>query len=782
MMVIVISSCVKMPKRDDNFLPESPVGTIPYDFDWKTIKTIDLTINVTPVSGTSNSGFHIIKVYNTPLLNSGSLVATGGAKPGTPYSVKISVSTPTEFLYIHETKPNGLSKVTELKVTSNTINTTLSGIAEQAPGLESPFAANAASQFAYTDITLPTQYDVTVNNNSSLNIVGFNTGQTSTYGNQYKSYLIPAGFTRTANINFGNYLQHAILYVQGNLSINSRADLNKMSIVVLSGGSVTVKGLATGTIEVDIPAVYIQSGANFTSSDIVNVSNATMVNKGAINSNKKIDINNSSEFYNEGTVQLTGKNTELHVTNLGSMYNSGQVTSPKVSVTTNGTMTNLSGAVITAETWYQTNGSILYNHGEVAATKEFTNSGGGTVYNFCHITAKETSFQQMTAFLETGSLWNSQSFSVNNSTINMVGGSMFLTGKINSIYGMSVTSNSDSFSLFQSTGTVPVLTWANTSISGKVEFVYTGLTAANRSSYESVLSNGAILNDEQTKNIPGTSCNGSLGQIDEDDDPGTDPVFANYFPSQGGWATYAFEDQWPLKGDYDLNDMVILFRVTTLHNASNQILELIFDYNIQAAGAIRDISAAFQLDNVMASAVGSVTGQVAGSNSPFNIAPNGAENGAVKAIIPVFNSAKNVVSFSGYLNTERGSYIPAPFNQVKVVFSSPVEPSMITMGSFNFFISVDTRGNEIHLPGYLATEKFNSGLASGASLHPSDMFKYQDGMMWGLMFPTSFNYVIEGQSIVNAYTHFAAWAVSGGVEYPDWYNDSEGYRNVELIY
>src|SRR3989339_79830 len=777
--LMLLASCVKMPKRIDNELPVSPLGAIPYDFDWRTIKTIDLTLNVTSAGESYNAGVHILKIYNSPLLNTGSLIATGAAKPGVPYMVKISISTPTEYLYIHETKPNGLTSVTPLQVNSSLINKTLTKSSQEHIDNNTPFAANATSAFAYSDITIPTQFDVIVNSNSSLNIVGYNTGQTSAYGNLYKSYLIPSGFTRTANIGFGNYLQHAVLYVQGSLNINSKAELNKMSIVVLSGGSVTVKGISTGVIEADFPVIYIQNGAALASSDIVNISNATMVNKGTTTTSKKIDINNSSYFYNEGSLQITGNNNELHITNFGAMFNSGPVNVPKISVTTNGTFNNSPGTVVTTSDWYQSNGSFLNNHGEIAATTKFSNSGGGTVNNFCLITANVTDFQQMTANLEPGSLWNSQSFAVNNSTINMAGGSMFLTGRITNIYGFNVTSSSASYSLFKSTGSVPAFTWSATSFSGNIEFVYTGLTAANRSSYESSLSNGAIIGNEQTKNIPGTTCNGSLGQIEADDDPGTGPTFASYFPSQSGWATYAFEDQWPLKGDYDLNDLVVRFRLTTIHNSSNQVIELLFDYSVLAVGAVKSISAAFQLDNILASAVGSVTGQIAGGSNPFGISSNGTETGASKAIIPVFNNAKNVVPFSGYLNTIKGEYTPTPYNQVKVVFSSPVNQSLMSISSFNFFISVDSRGLEIHLPGYSATEKFNSSSAGG-NLHPSDMFKYSDGMMWGLMFPSDFSYSAEGNSIVQTYTHFAAWAVSGGAEYSDWYSDKAGYRNNEL--
>ncbi|HCV14972.1 MAG TPA: hypothetical protein DF637_01375 [Rikenellaceae bacterium] len=781
--LVVLASCVKIPDDAQPRLPLSPIGTIPYDFDWKTIKTLDLTVNITPLGGSLNSNSHIIRVYNSPLLNSGSLIASGAAKLNEPYKVRISVSTPTQELYIHETKPNGLVSVSTVQVNSAVINTTLT---KSAIGYENGnvFGANAISEPIFDDITVPTQFDVTINNNGSLNIIGFNTGQSSAYGNTYKSYLIPSGFTRTGNINFGNYLQHAVLYVRGTLNLSSKADLNKMSIVVLAGGSVSVKGVSVGVLEADFPVLYIQNGGTFTPSAEVNISNAKFVNKGTVTTSKRIDINNNSEFHNEGTLNMTSnkKSDDLLITNHGFGYNSGTINALNVSVTTNGGITNFPGGIITTAEWYQTNGSVLNNHGEIAATVKFGNSGGGTVNNYCLITANETSMQQMTAVLESGSLWNSQKFNANISTINMKAASMFLTGQITSIWDFHVSSTSSTFSVFKSTGAVPAFTWANTTMSGNIEFVFTGLTTANRSSYEPFLSNGAIINAAQTKNIPGTTCNGSLGQIEPDDDPGTTPSFYTYFPSQSGWATYAFEDLWPSKGDYDLNDLVLQFRVTSALNSSNQIIELYFDYRVVAVGAIKQISAAFQLDNVSASAISSVAGQITGGNSPFSFASNGVESGVTKAIIPIFNHTTNVVSYSGFLNTTRDSYVSTSFNQIKVVFGTPVPQANIGMDSFNFFISVDDRGTEIHLPGYMATEKFNNSATSGASLHPSDKFRYSDGMMWGLMFPSDFSYALEGNSIVTAYTHFAAWATSGGTQYADWYLDLPGYRNYEFIY
>lgn len=786
-----------MPDSDPN-IPDDGELNIPSNFDWKTVKELNVTISVSAVSGLSDK-VHIIRIYNSPLLNSSALIATGAAKPNSPYVVKLSVSAPTESLYIHETKPNGLVKVTPLEVKSATLSIALNNLFDTGSIFtKSSDVLRQNASFTSPTITIPTGYDQIIDNNAALNTLGFNTGESSSFGNRYKSYLIPSGFTRTANIDFSNYRSHAIIYVQGTLNISGEISLNNSSIVVLNGGRVTSGGMKTSTFANmsanPVPIIYIYNGAIVTSVKHISLSNTiNAVNKGTLildGNNFDIDMNTGSKLYNEGTIEVKNSRSEFLVTNSSQVFNSGTIKTPKMDLTVSATLFNDLSATVEVGTWYQSNGTVLNNHGEVVATVKFSNSGGGTVNNFCRIAALETDLTQITANLESGSLWNTQNFKVNNSSISMVGGSMFLTANISDIFRMNLNAPSASFALFKNTGNMPDLRYAQTTFTGNVEYVQSTLTAGTvangRGLYEGSFSGGAILTKDQTKNITGTSCNGSLGQID----PGTggggdtpDPLFGIFFPSETGWGTYAFEDQWPAKGDYDLNDFVTAFRVSFYANSSNLITELHFDYKILAVGATLTISSGFQLNNVPASNISSVTGQLLdGATTPFQTGSNGAESGVTTAVIPLFNNTKIIIPHTGFLNTERGSFLATEERKVIVKFNTPVNQSSLSMESFNFFIVVNQRGREVHLPGSPATSKFDSNLATGTDLHPSDKFKDANGMMWGLMFPEYFSYPLERSSIINAYTHFAAWATSGGTQYSDWFMNKEGYRKEELIY
>ncbi|MDD2584792.1 MAG: hypothetical protein PHE99_07630, partial [Bacteroidales bacterium] len=76
LFVLTVVSCVKAPISTP-IEPNPEIGsTIPDNFDWKTIKEIKVTVNVTEVDAQSKDKLHIIKIYNSPLLSSASLIVS----------------------------------------------------------------------------------------------------------------------------------------------------------------------------------------------------------------------------------------------------------------------------------------------------------------------------------------------------------------------------------------------------------------------------------------------------------------------------------------------------------------------------------------------------------------------------------------------------------------------------------------------------------------------------------------------------------------------------------
>jgi LruC domain-containing protein len=266
-------------------------------------------------------------------------------------------------------------------------------------------------------------------------------------------------------------------------------------------------------------------------------------------------------------------------------------------------------------------------------------------------------------------------------------------------------------------------------------------------------------------------------------------AYINYFPSQDSYAQLAFEDNWPVKGDYDLNDVVVNYRYTLVSNAQNQIVTMQGDYSVAAAGTVFKDGFGVQLP-VAASAVKAVTGQQQISNY-IKFAANGVEASQSKAVIIPFDN------YNALLTSPYGSLINTISSQAKytsttasvlVTFTSPVDPAILTPSGLNPFIIVKLqRGAEVHLPGYLPTDLANKALLGtgddATNLATGKTYVSSLNWPWALSFNSPFSYPVEDVNISLAYPHFLDWAQAAGASFTDWYsNTAAGYRNTSYIY
>jgi LruC domain-containing protein len=267
-------------------------------------------------------------------------------------------------------------------------------------------------------------------------------------------------------------------------------------------------------------------------------------------------------------------------------------------------------------------------------------------------------------------------------------------------------------------------------------------------------------------------------------------AYVNYYPSASTYAQIAFEDNWPKKGDYDLNDMVVSYRYTFTNNAQNQVVDLKGEYSVAASGASFKNGFGVQLP-VAASAVRSVTGQQAISNYIVK-ASNGVEAGQAKAVIVPFDNHEALLrnpDGAFFINTLASKdRVTSSLATVAVNFTSPVAQANLQVASFNpFLISDMRRGYEIHLPGYAPTDKVTTtlfGTDDDASAPANNKYYVsKENWPWAISFSGTFSHPFELQPINEAYPRFSDWASSGGVNFTDWYsNTASGYRNTSKIY
>ncbi len=265
---------------------------------------------------------------------------------------------------------------------------------------------------------------------------------------------------------------------------------------------------------------------------------------------------------------------------------------------------------------------------------------------------------------------------------------------------------------------------------------------------------------------------------------------SNLYPATGP-GTLAFEDLWPGKGDYDFNDLVLDYQFEITTTTSNYVQEVVGTFTIKAFGASFENGFGFQLADAIAPADVSVTGSRL-TESFITLEANGTEVGQSKATIIVYDNAFAQMQHPGMgigVNTTPDAPYVTP---VTIVITITFQPDTYTyndldIANFNPFLIVNKdRSVEVHLPDYPPTDLANTSLF-GQWEDDSDpatgrYYKTANNLPWAINIYESFDYPIEKQEIVWAYLKFATWATSGGVQFPDWYQEQAGYRNNELIY
>ena len=291
------------------------------------------------------------------------------------------------------------------------------------------------------------------------------------------------------------------------------------------------------------------------------------------------------------------------------------------------------------------------------------------------------------------------------------------------------------------------------------------------------------------------------GVVDAEDAYPNDPnrAYNSYYPSENQTGTLAFEDLWPGQGDYDFNDMVVDYRMKTVTNAANNVVELFGQFTLRAAGASFHNGFGFQLDGIQPDKIQSVSGNFLSDASIYSIAANGLENGQAYATCIVFDDFYKVMTWPGSgigINTDKDALtVPYETLNVHLVFIDNGVPASggtvsnleLTPSKFNFFIvAKQDRGKEIHLADRIPTSLVNTELfgTKNDDSNPAQgkYYKTKNNLPWGINVLQGFDYPVEKAPINEAYLHFIEWAVSGGVAYPSWFSNESGYRDNSKIY
>jgi LruC domain-containing protein len=265
------------------------------------------------------------------------------------------------------------------------------------------------------------------------------------------------------------------------------------------------------------------------------------------------------------------------------------------------------------------------------------------------------------------------------------------------------------------------------------------------------------------------------------------------------FGTLMFEDNWPARGDYDFNDVVVDYNLNRVTNAANQVVEVIATFVLRATGAGYRNGFGFKFDGLASNRVVSATGSNLNLSSIHTLTPAGVEANQSEATFIVFGNAYGVLTHPGNsvgINTQLSAAFVQPVTlTISISFvngqgqfvGQPVTMEEVSLATFNPFIIVNQqRGVEVHLPGKQPTALADVSLFNTkddrSNLQNNQTYRTANNLPWAIQTPQSIPYPQEKEDILGGFLKLAEWAQSNGVIFANWYSDQAGYRNNNRLY
>ncbi|HIF9075614.1 TPA: LruC domain-containing protein [Photobacterium damselae] len=259
-----------------------------------------------------------------------------------------------------------------------------------------------------------------------------------------------------------------------------------------------------------------------------------------------------------------------------------------------------------------------------------------------------------------------------------------------------------------------------------------------------------------------------------------------YFPSSESYATVAFEDTWPYTADYDMNDVVITFRITeTRFDGIVDSIQIIGD--LAAYGASYKNGFAIRLPGILRTAIEKDV-----TTLTFNgveQTSNGLESLSNEAIFIISDDlSAHAESNCPHYRTQSGcnDNVSLTFT-LNIYFNEGSDRSALQAMPYDPFIFATPqtyhgdgiifqpgRKWEVHLADQAPTEQFDGqnlfGLGADASNPVQGMyFKTANNLPWALLIIEDWNWPQEKVDMIEAYPVFQTWAESGGILNSNWH-------------
>ncbi|MDR0969425.1 MAG: LruC domain-containing protein [Lentimicrobiaceae bacterium] len=257
--------------------------------------------------------------------------------------------------------------------------------------------------------------------------------------------------------------------------------------------------------------------------------------------------------------------------------------------------------------------------------------------------------------------------------------------------------------------------------------------------------------------------------IDTDNMPPIDPPGEDPLTTSVVSGILLFEDLWPSKGDYDMNDVVVTYHSTIYRNKDNYIVKVEDVFTPIWRGCELINGFGYEMTNVATNQVETVEIDWGVHNTSTFMGNNQSEPGQSKQTYVFFENIKAIELDSAYKITttfaaNSVSDLQPPYNPF--IFVNNPDP-YVAPGN-------NGRNHEIHLTNFPPTDLGNTlpfGLADDKSNSDEDLYYISH-----LKYPFAidlpyikFRIVWEKVNVSDAYRFYDGWVDSRGEQNKDWY-------------
>ena len=267
---------------------------------------------------------------------------------------------------------------------------------------------------------------------------------------------------------------------------------------------------------------------------------------------------------------------------------------------------------------------------------------------------------------------------------------------------------------------------------------------------------------------------------------GNNPGEGSETPSGPIPYTYVFEDNFPLVGDYDFNDVVLDVSINHDRSSDNKITTTNIDITLAAAGATKTIGAGLRLVNVDRAAIANISYE--GDVNRFQNTLSGSVLANVNfedgMVIPLFGNVHGVFGATPGTMINTGiATAPTYTYKIKIEQSNAYqrESPVISKDNLDFFIAYKFRSMQQRMEVHLY-EFWDYGATKGGTVQKENL-ELAGNNTWAICVP-NFRYPKESVNISTtdgncAYPLFLKWAQNRTPENEDWHlhpNEKNVYR------